>query len=99
LSRGLQIAGSCLLAFTPIFFAGIVFAVSFSHAADADRAFGANIAGAMFGGLSEYSSMLLGFQYVILLAAAFYACSALATRLKPPSNRLDLPQPGREFVQ
>jgi hypothetical protein len=76
LSRALQIAGSCLLAFAPIFFAGIVFAVSFSRAVDADRAFGANIAGAMFGGLSEYSSMLLGFQYVVLLAAVFYACSA-----------------------
>jgi hypothetical protein len=76
MSRTLQIAGSCLVAFTPIFFAGIVFAVSFSHAADADRAFGANIAGAMFGGLCEYSSMLLGFQYVVLVALVFYALSA-----------------------
>ena len=76
MSHGLQIAGSCLVAFTPIFFAGIVFAVSFSHAADADRAFGANIAGAMFGGLCEYSSMLIGFQYVVLVALVFYALSA-----------------------
>ena len=76
MSRELQIAGSCLIAFTPIFFAGVVFAVSFSKAADADRAFGANVAGAMFGGLCEYSSMLLGFQYVVLVAVAFYALSA-----------------------
>jgi hypothetical protein len=76
LSRGLQVTGSCLLAFTPIVFAGVVFAVSFSHAVDADRAFGANIAGAMFGGLCEYSSMLLGFQYVVLVAAVFYLLSA-----------------------
>jgi hypothetical protein len=76
LSRGLQIAGSCLIAFAPIFFAAVVFAVSFSHAADADRAFGANIAGAMFGGLCENSSMLLGFQYVVLVAAVFYLLSA-----------------------
>jgi hypothetical protein len=76
LSRSLQITGSCLFAFTPIFFAGIVFAASFSHATDADRAFGANIAGAMFGGLSEYSSMLLGFQYLVLLAVVFYALAA-----------------------
>ena len=76
MSRGLQIAGSSLLAFAPILFAGIVFSVSFSRAADPDRAFGANIAGAMFGGLSEYSSMLLGFQYVVLVAVAFYALSA-----------------------
>jgi SAM-dependent methyltransferase len=77
MSREVQLAGSCLLAFTPIFFAGVVFAVSFSHAADADRAFGANVAGAMFGGLCEYSSMLIGFQYVVLVAAAFYLLSAV----------------------
>jgi SAM-dependent methyltransferase len=76
LPRGLQVVGACLLAFAPIFFAAVVFAISFSHAADADRAFGANIAGAMFGGLCEYSSMLLGFQYVVLVAAVFYLLSA-----------------------
>ena len=75
LSRGLQVAGSCALAFTPILFAGVIFAMSFRHAADADRAFGANVAGAMVGGLSEYTSMLLGFQYVVLVALAFYALS------------------------
>jgi spermidine synthase len=80
LSRGLQIAGSCLVAFAPIFFASVVFAVSFSRAADADRAFGANIAGAMFGGLCENSSMLLGFQYVVLVAAVFYLLSAAGAR-------------------
>ena len=31
LSREWQIAGSCLLAFTPVLFAGVVFAVSFSR--------------------------------------------------------------------
>src|SRR5262245_11111632 len=78
LSRGLQIAGSCTLAFLPVVFAGVVFAISFSHAADADRAFGANVAGAMVGGLAEYSSMLLGFQYVVLVALGFYALSAVS---------------------
>ena len=78
-SRSLQIAGSCALAFTPVLFAGVVFAISFSHAVDADRAFGANVAGAMVGGLSEYSSMLLGFQYVVLVAVGFYVLSAIAS--------------------
>ncbi len=83
LSRGLQVAGSCLLAFAPILFAGIVFGVSFSHAVDPERAFGANIAGAMFGGLAEYSSMLLGFQFVVLVAVAFYLCSAISASYAP----------------
>ena len=46
---------------------------------DPDRAFGANVAGAMMGGLSEYSSMLLGFQYVVLLAMGFYLFAAIAS--------------------
>jgi hypothetical protein len=76
-SRGLQIVGSCALAFMPVVFAGVVFAISFSRAVDADRAFGANVAGAMAGGLAEYSSMLLGFQYVVLVALGFYVVSAM----------------------
>ena len=40
-----------------------------------DRAFGANVAGAMFGGLSEYSSMLLGFQYLLFVAVGLYVLS------------------------
>jgi hypothetical protein len=77
MDRTLQILLSCAMAFAPVLFAGVVFAVSFSRAAEPDRAFGANIAGAMCGGLSEYSSMLLGFQHLLLVAAAFYALSAL----------------------
>jgi hypothetical protein len=73
-----QIIGSCLLVFAPVFFAGVVFAVSFKRVAEPDRAFGANIAGAIMGGLAEYSSMLLGFQYVVVLAIIFYALSALS---------------------
>jgi len=73
----LQIVGSCLLVFAPILFAGVIFAVSFSRTTEPDRAFGANIAGAMAGGLAEYSSMLLGFQYLVLVALAFYALSAV----------------------
>ena len=79
-TRNLQIAGSCALAFTPVFFAGVVFALSFDRAPDADRAFGANVAGALFGGLCEYSSMFLGFQYVGVVAVAFYVVSWLVIR-------------------
>ncbi len=77
MNRILQIGGACLLVFIPIWFAGVIFAVSFDRSEDSDRAFGANIAGAMFGGLAEYSSMLLGFQYLVLVALGFYLLSAL----------------------
>jgi hypothetical protein len=66
--------------FTPIFFAGVIFAVSFRAVEDASRAFGFNIAGALVGGLAENSSMLLGFQYVAVVAMVFYAASWLSLR-------------------
>jgi len=77
MSRGWQVLGSCVLVFTPILFAGVVFAVAFAGSAQPDRAFAANIAGAMAGGLAEYSSMLVGFRYLVLVALAFYVLSAL----------------------
>jgi hypothetical protein len=77
MDRRIQILGSCILVFAPILFAGIIFANSFKRTTNPDRAFGINIAGAMVGGLAEYSSMLLGFQYVALVALVFYMLSAL----------------------
>ncbi len=77
MDRTAQITAASLLAFTPILFAGVVFAVSFTRAAEPDRAFGFNIAGAMFGGLAEYSSMVLGFQYLLFVAVALYIVSII----------------------
>lgn len=77
MNRTMQVLAASALAFTPIFFAGVVFAVSFTRAVEPDRAFGANIAGAMFGGLAEYSSMLLGFQYLLFVAVALYVISII----------------------
>jgi Spermine/spermidine synthase domain len=77
MNRSVQVIGSCLLVFAPVLFAGVIFAASFKRTAEPDRAFGFNIAGAMLGGLAENSSMLLGFQYVVLVAILFYVLSAL----------------------
>jgi hypothetical protein len=89
MDRWLQVAGSCLLVFAPIGFAAVIFAVSFARSTAPDHAFGANIAGALLGGLAEYASMLLGFQYLILLALGFYVV-AIACRLPEPQ-----PEPAR----
>ncbi len=72
--------GACLLVFAPVLFAGVIFASSFKRTDEPDRAFGFNIAGAMLGGLAEYSSMLLGFQYLVLVAILFYVLSILGLR-------------------
>jgi drug/metabolite transporter (DMT)-like permease len=80
MNRSLQVIGSCLLVFAPILFAGVIFAASFKRTPEPDRAFGFNIAGAMVGGLAEYSSMLLGFQYVVLVAILFYTLSVIGLK-------------------
>jgi spermidine synthase len=77
MNRSIQVLGSCLLVFVPIWFAGVIFATSFRKSTQADRAFGVNIAGAMMGGLAEYSSMAVGFRYLVLIAILFYALSAI----------------------
>jgi len=77
MDRAIQVAASSVLVFAPILFAGVVFAVSFARTTWPDLAFGANIAGAMLGGLAEYSSMLLGFRYLVVVAMVFYVLSAV----------------------
>jgi spermidine synthase len=80
MNRSIQVLGSCVLVFSPVLFAAVIFAAAFNRTKEPDRAFGINIAGAMVGGLAEYSSMLLGFQYVVLVAILFYALSAVGLR-------------------
>ncbi len=70
--------GYGLLCLSPVYFAGLIFARSFRQAQDARTAIGANILGAVLGGWSEYSTMLLGIRAMVLLAALFYLCSLLA---------------------
>jgi hypothetical protein len=80
-----QIGLSCLLAFAPVAVAGIIFAASFARTANPDRMFGANVAGALVGGLAENVSMLLGFRLLGCVAAGFYLLSA-CTGSKHPSG-------------
>jgi hypothetical protein len=86
MDRTAQVLCSCLLVSAPILFAGVIFAVAFTRSSEPDRAFGANVAGAMLGGLAEYASMLLGFQYLVLVGMGFYVLSMVAlNRVRPAS--------------
>jgi spermidine synthase len=76
-SRAWQIAGASVLAFTPILFAGVIFAVCFGRSLQPNRDFSANVAGSMAGGLAENTSMLLGFQHLTVVIAAFYLLSMI----------------------
>jgi hypothetical protein len=60
-----------------LFFAGVVFTEEFARADGKSGAFGANIVGAVAGGLSQNISFLTGMRSLLLLAAVFYALAAL----------------------
>ena len=59
----------------PLFFAGIIFATHFKSVREPSIALGANLVGAMAGGLLEYSTLVVGQQALYLAALAFYICS------------------------
>lgn len=71
---------SCSLIFVPIFFAGVIFASLFEQSNQPDADFGANIAGAVVGGLCEYFSLMIGFRYLLVIAVGFYLLSAAVGR-------------------
>ncbi|MBX9623432.1 MAG: hypothetical protein K2X82_06420 [Gemmataceae bacterium] len=87
LDRWAQVAGACALVFAPVAFAGVVFATSFGRSARPDRVFGANVAGALVGGLAENASVVLGFQYLLCVAGGFYLLSAAFGNRTLPDKR------------
>jgi hypothetical protein len=75
-----ETAVSSTVVFVPIFFAGIVFGTLFRDSSQPDIDFGSNIAGAILGGLCESLSLVVGFNYLLVIAVAFYLLSAIPDR-------------------
>ena len=67
-----------LLVFSPVFCAGLLFSSSFNESASTSTDFGANLLGAMVGGVGEYLSLVMGYQFLLLLVGICYVL-ALAT--------------------
>lgn len=69
----------------PLFFAGIIFAISFSKTKSIENALGSNLLGSVLGGVCEYASLALGVSSLYLLAMGYYFLSAAAYyRMKKP---------------
>jgi spermidine synthase len=75
----LRFAAATLLAFVPIFLANIVFAERFRDSESSTVAFGANLLGAMSGGLLEYASLVIGYRSLIPVVALLYALAFFFT--------------------
>jgi hypothetical protein len=89
---------SCAIVFIPVFFAGVVFATSFRSSRRPDVDFGSNIGGIILGGLSEYLSLVIGFNHLLWVAIGYYLLSAILQPTEPadtppthPSSRVDRP--------
>ncbi|MEO5567616.1 MAG: hypothetical protein ABIR92_03950 [Gemmatimonadaceae bacterium] len=76
-SRG--VAGGLLFAL-PIGFAGVIVATLLARSPNPGLALGANLMGAVLGGILEYSSMFFGLTFVGILSLACYAGAYLVLR-------------------
>ena len=76
----LRFAAAVLLAFLPIFLANLVFAERFRDVGSSTVAFGANLLGAMVGGVLEYASLVTGYRTLLILVALLYGAAFLAGR-------------------
>ena len=65
------------LAFAPVFTANLVFSTRFREVADSTVAFGANLLGAMIGGVLEYAAIMVGYRNLVLLVALAYLVAFL----------------------
>ena len=66
------------LVFSPVFCAGLLFSSSFKQSDSTATDFGANLLGAMVGGVCEYLSLLTGYQFLLVLVGGCYL-AAIAT--------------------
>ncbi len=73
-----------LLTFSPVLLAGLMFSGSLKQTDNVAFAYGANLLGAMVGGVAEYLALVTGYR-VLLVAIA--ACYLIAILLYPSGNR------------
>ena len=71
------------LVFSPVFCAGLLFSASFKQSSSAAADFGANLLGAMVGGVGEYLSLLAGYRFLLILVAVCYLAALGTSGLRP----------------
>ena len=68
----LRFLAASLLTFTPVFFANLLFSVTFREQSLPEHVFGWNLIGATLGGVAEYAGMRFGYAFLGLIVAASY---------------------------
>jgi hypothetical protein len=80
LSPAVRFFAATLIAFSPIFLANLVFAQRFKDVGSWTVAFGANLLGAMVGGMLEYLSLVGGYRWLLIVVAVLYGLAFLSGR-------------------
>ena len=80
LSPAPRFLAAVALAFAPIFLANLVFAQRFRSVGSSTTAFGANLLGAMLGGVLEYLALVTGYRFLLIVVGALYALAFLLGR-------------------
>ena len=86
------------LAFFPIFTANLVFTQRFKDVGDSEVAFGANLLGAMVGGLLEYSALIVGYRALLIVTAVLYGLAFVFGRAHLGGTFKTMPAPVPEPV-
>jgi hypothetical protein len=66
----------------PVFFAGILFATEFRNVESPSAALGANMLGAVAGGLLENLSFVFGMRALLLVAIGLYCLAGIGLRFR-----------------
>jgi hypothetical protein len=75
-----RFAVAVVIAFAPIFVANMVFAQRFRTTGDSGTAFGANLLGAILGGVLEYLSLIAGYRWLLVVVALLYGLAFITGR-------------------
>lgn len=70
----------------PVFFAGVLFAAEFQATESPSAALGANMLGAVVGGLLENLSLIIGMKALLILALVLYCFAGLGLRTAAPAQ-------------
>jgi SAM-dependent methyltransferase len=73
------------LAFAPVFLANLIFAQRFRDVGTSTVAFGANLLGAMVGGVLEYAALVVGYRALLIGVAAIYLLAYLTLGSRKPA--------------
>jgi hypothetical protein len=67
-----RFVAAATVAFAPVFLANLVFAQRFRDSGSPTLAFGANLLGAMVGGVLEYGALIVGYRDLLIAVALLY---------------------------